>query len=164
MNARIRAALATFIFATAFGAHAQRYFVVAQGSANQGGVGKIVSLSAIQTAPSSPSATGSVLLVQADTSGAYGDFALLGNVECLNVPADGSMITIGMQIVWGLGTALGRNGEAFYVSLLAGDASGPDQVDNSGFGNPRGPADCPSQVGTPHGPFASGGISITQVP
>jgi hypothetical protein len=85
-------------------------------------------------------------------------------VECLR-PDSPTQVTVGLRLVWGLGTALGRAGEPFYI-VLQGNApsGGSDVVDNGGFAFRPGAPDCSAVMGEPSGPFSSGAVIITRSP
>jgi hypothetical protein len=168
MLAMTRRALALFAFSVATsspGALAQsapKTSVLAGGTTEAARVAKVIWLQATQTAAGSLDATGSALMMQADSSGLFGDFSLIASVACLR--AEGTRVTVGLQLVWGLGTALGHAGDTFYVVLESGGGSGPDRLDNGGFEG--GAPNCNTEIGVPGGgaPFITGQVIITAVP
>jgi hypothetical protein len=140
-----------------------RVSALATGSTEDRGISKIIWLQAVQTVPGSLDATGSALMMQADPTQVFGDFALLASVVCLR--AAGPRVTAGLRLVWGLGNALGHAGEMFYVVVESGYASGsPDLLDNGGY-SPGAP-DCNVEIGVPGSgsPFVAGGVVLNEVP
>lgn len=166
MLAIARATLALLAVSLAFaspGALAQRTSVLAGGTADAQGVGKLFWLQATQNTAGSQAATGSAFMMQMDSTNVWGDFSLIANVVCLK--AEGPRVTAGLQIAWGLGTALGRAGNMIYVVLESGTGpGGSDLLDNGGY--ELGAPNCDTVIGVPGGgaPFVSGQVSITAVP
>ena len=102
------------------------------GTATSPGITKYFEFAAVQTNPATLAARGEAVLIQNDTTGLYGNFALAGRVVCLDVV--GNYATIGLIIGRGNGTAAGHAGEAFYVFVQDNSVLHiHDRLDNSGY-------------------------------
>jgi hypothetical protein len=142
--------------------HAQaagRYAAMASATVNHNGITKFVWLQAVQHAPGEIPASGGLIMIQIDPTGAFGDFSMLGHVACMKVEAGRALI--GMNAVWGLGTT--RPGSIFYIAVE--DSAAGKFFDNGGWEGPGTP-DCNTTIGMPGGgsPVVQGNVSVFVYP